>query len=91
MLGVEMGGVVTNRGVARWRGMVRMRAMIGMRAMIRMRSERTDSRRLLPKIRPKASSSTGQYRRSRRRTPGEWTHLQQTGQVKEEGSLFIKF
>lgn len=66
VLGVEVGGVVADRGVARWRGVVQVRAV------------RTHSRRWLPKIRPKASSSTGQHGRSGSRTPGERTHLQET-------------
>lgn len=63
VLRVEVGCVVANRGVARQRNVVRMRAM------------RAHSRRRLPKIRPKASSSTGQHGRSWTSTSGERTHL----------------
>lgn len=66
MLGVEVGCVVADRDVARQRSMVRMRAM------------RAHSRRRLPKIRPKASSSTRQHGRNRTNTPGERTHLEET-------------
>lgn len=80
VLGVEMGGVVADRGVARWRCMVRMRAVRAMRA---------HPRRLLPKIRPKASSSTGQHGRSRTRAPGERTNL--GGNTGQKGCLWCGF
>lgn len=66
---MEVGGVVADRGVSR------------LRAVARMRAVRAHSRGWLPKIRPKASSSTGQHGRSRSRTPGERSHLQERDRV----------
>lgn len=68
VLGVEVGGVVADRGVARMRA-------------VRAHSRR---RRRLPKIRPKASSSTGQHGWSGTRTPWERTHLEETQEMERE-------